>query len=255
MMGEIERLVETYLGWLREKTVLREVDGWVEITTPQLDRHNDALQIYVRRENGAFLLTDDGYILQDLLISGCPLDTPKRKQLLDLTLNGFGIHRSGDALEVRATEANFAARKHDLLQAMLAVNDLFYLAAPTVESLFIEDVMAWLDQSDVRYTPNVRFVGKSGYEHAIDFVIPKSKHQPERFLEAVTRPSKQAAQNAVFKLNDIREARPLEASMYVMLNDRDAEAVPNDVLAAFKSYNLKPIPWSARESVREELAA
>ena len=33
--------------WLKDKTTLREVDGeWVEITTPYLDRHNDALQIY-----------------------------------------------------------------------------------------------------------------------------------------------------------------------------------------------------------------
>ena len=31
-----------------------------------------------------------------------------------------------------------------LLQAMLAVNDMFYLAVPMVASLFYEDVVAWL---------------------------------------------------------------------------------------------------------------
>jgi len=255
MIGEIERLVGSYLEWLRDKTVLKEIDDWVQITTPHLDRHNDALQIYVRKENGAFLLSDAGYVLEDLALSGCSLDTPKRKQLLDLTLNGFGVHRANEALEVRANETNFAARKHDLLQAMLAVNDLFYLAAPTVESLFYEDVMGWLDANLVRYSPNVRFVGRSGYEHAIDFVIPKSQRYPERFVEAVTRPTKATAQNVVFKLNDIREARPLESLMYVMLNDRDEFAVPPDVVEAFKSYELKPVLWSQRDAVREELAA
>jgi hypothetical protein len=45
----------------RDKSVLREVnDQYVEITTPYLDRHNDYTQIYVRRDNGAFMLTDGG---------------------------------------------------------------------------------------------------------------------------------------------------------------------------------------------------
>jgi hypothetical protein len=58
---EIEQLLKNYREWLKDKTTLRQIDGsWVEITTPYLDRHNDALQIYVRRENGTFVLTDEG---------------------------------------------------------------------------------------------------------------------------------------------------------------------------------------------------
>jgi hypothetical protein len=45
---------------------------------------------------------------------------------------------------------------------MLAVNDLFYLAKPIVESLFYEDVVQWLDANDIRYTPSVKFTGISG---------------------------------------------------------------------------------------------
>jgi hypothetical protein len=58
---------------------------------------------------------------------------------------------------------------------MLAVNDLFYLAEPFVKSLFFEDVVAWMDESEVRYTPKVKFTGVSGYDHLFDFVIPKSR--------------------------------------------------------------------------------
>src|SRR5215472_10093916 len=56
---------------------------------------------------------------------------------------------------------NFPVCKHNLIQAMLALNDLFYLAKPVVESLFFEDVVAWLDGNDVRYTPKVKFTGTS----------------------------------------------------------------------------------------------
>ena len=47
-----------------------------------------------------------------------------------------------------ASENNFSLRKHSLIQAMLAVNDLFYLASPIITSLFREDVEAWLNSSN-----------------------------------------------------------------------------------------------------------
>ena len=159
MIDEIEALLDQYRDWLKDKTSLREVRDWVEITTPYLDRHNDYLQIYARRENGGYVLTDDGYVLDDLAQSGCTLDTPKRQSLLTMTLNGFGVQANHGQLQVHASPENFMLRKHSLLQAMLAVNDLFYLAVPMVSSLFYEDVVAWLDLHEIRYTPKVKFSG------------------------------------------------------------------------------------------------
>jgi hypothetical protein len=151
---EIEKLLNEYRAWLRDKTTLRELNGeWVEITTPYIDRHNDALQIYVRAEDGGFILTDDRYTVHDLEASGCNLHTDKRQDLLKMTLNGFGVKLQDEALEVHATVENFPFRKHSLIQAMLAVNDLFYLAKPVVESLFFEDVIAWLEANEIRYHP------------------------------------------------------------------------------------------------------
>src|SRR5882762_2040621 len=97
-VAEIETLLNDYRVWLKDKTTLREVNGeWVEITTPFLDRHNDALQIYARQENGGYVLTDDSYTIHDLEASGCNLDSEKRHDLLKMTLNGFGVKRNNDA--------------------------------------------------------------------------------------------------------------------------------------------------------------
>lgn len=131
-----QSLLDEYTCWLKEKTQVRQVDGWVEITTSYLDRHNDYLQIFVRRQNSGYTLTDAGYILQDLELSGCKLDTAKRKALLMMTLRGFGVKLNRGMLEVHTSAANFAASKHNLIQAMLAVNDLFALATPMTASLF-----------------------------------------------------------------------------------------------------------------------
>ena len=91
MIGDVQSLLDQYWTWLREQTRLREIDEWIEITIPYLDRHNDFLQIYVKRSDGGFVLTDDGYVLEDLEQSGCKIDSDKRQALLKMTLNGFGV--------------------------------------------------------------------------------------------------------------------------------------------------------------------
>ncbi|MDZ4798679.1 MAG: DUF1829 domain-containing protein [Bryobacteraceae bacterium] len=253
--AEIQNLLDSYLLWLRDKTTLREVNGsWVEITTPYLDRHNDALQIYARRQNGGMLLSDDSYIIRDLEMSGCKLDTGKRQDLLRMTLNGFGVKLNKEALEIHATAENFPLRKHNLIQAMLAVNDLFYLAQPFVASLFLEDVISWLDENDVRYTPRVKFTGISGYDHLFDFVIPKSRKQPERIVQAINRPTRDTAESFMHKWSDTREVRSSDSKAYAFLNDRE-QAIPSGVLDAFKNYAIHPVPWSHRAEVVTELAA
>ena len=137
-VAEIEKLLSDYRTWLKDKTTLRELNGvWVEITTPYLDRHNDALQIYARADNGGYVLTDDSYTIHDPRSVGLQPQHGKARDLLQMTLNGFGVKLNSDAIEVHATAENFPLRKHSLIQAMLAVNDLFYLAKPVVESLFL----------------------------------------------------------------------------------------------------------------------
>jgi len=253
---EIDRLLNDYRAWLKDKTSLREVnDEWVEITTPYLDRHNDALQIYARAENGSYLLTDDSYTIHDLEASGCSLTTEKRQELLKMTLNGFGIRMNNEALEVHASPETFPARKHNLIQAILAVNDLFYLAQPVVESLFFEDVIAWLDVSDIRYTPKVKFTGTSGFDHLFDFVIPKSAgKQPERIIQAINRPTRDTAEAFIYKWSDTREGRPPDSTAYAVLNDVE-QSISGGVLDAFHNYQIRPVPWSHRAQVLSELAA
>ncbi|MDE0330880.1 MAG: DUF1829 domain-containing protein [Nitrospinae bacterium] len=254
MIQDIQALVDRYWVWLRDRTSLRELGDWIEITTPYLDRHNDYLQIYAKRANGGFVLTDDGYVLDDLEQSGCKIDSPKRQALFKTTLNGFGVQSDGKTLEVRASADNFALRKHNLAQAMLAVNDLFYLASPTIAGLFHEDVVAWLDLAEIRYTPNVKFTGKSGYDHRFDFVIPKSKAGPERVLRTINRPNRDTAQAMAFSWIDTREVRSPETRAYAILNNSE-QSVSANVLDAMRNYDVHPVLWSARDEARAELTA
>ncbi|HWU16156.1 MAG TPA: DUF1828 domain-containing protein [Devosia sp.] len=254
-MKLIPDLVSDYVSWLRDKTQVRELThGWHEITTPFIDHHNDMIQIYARRTDDGITITDDGYAISDLADAGCDVDgSPKRKALLGSTLAGFGVQRVGNSLQVTASDADFASKKHALLQSMLAVSDMFMLAQANVVSMFVEDVYGWLDANDIRYTPQAKFSGMTGFDHVFEAVIPKSRNAPERLLKTIANPTKDRVQSAIFAWTDTRNARPEGAQLYAVVND-ERKVVPN-MLDAFTAYNIKPMFWSARDQYIEALAA
>ncbi len=256
LKNDTEHLLKRYFDWLKDKTLLKAInDEWIEITTPYLDRHNDYLQIYLKMDGANFLLTDDGYILNDLASSGCDFTNRRRKELLRTILNSFGVHldESNDQLTIHSSAQDFPFKKHKLIQAMLAVNDLFYLARSQVKNLFFEDVTHWFDSSCVRYISMVNFAGKSGFNHRFDFAIPKSQSSSERLIQTINHPTKQAAQDAVFKWLDTKEARP-ESKLITLLND-SSKAIPSNVTEAFQNYDLKTVLWSEKEKSREIFVA
>lgn len=254
MKKPIGQLIDEYARWLRAGITVAQIGDAFEVTTPFLDRHNDHIQIYVKQENGHLLLTDDGYILADLRLSGCSLESQRRQALLKSILGGFGVTQSGDELTTVAHNGDFPQRKHALIQAMLAVGDLFATAKSHVQSLFLEDVAAFLDSIETRYVPSVQFVGKSGFQHKYDFAIPKSSTAPERLVRAINSPNKQAAELAIFAWTDTRAVREDAAKMYAMLNDSETK-IAGDVADALKQYDIVPVTWSERQQYTTALAA
>lgn len=254
MIQNIERSMEEYWTFLRKRLVYEQVGDWLEITTPYLDRHNDYIQIFGKSRDGRIILTDGGETLQDLTQSGISVSTGRRKRILDDVLRGFGVQTADGEVLVEADEKNFALKKHSLIQAILSVNDMFFLSTPSVESLFAEDVSKWLNDSDVRFTEHVKFAGKSGFDYIFDFVIPKSRAAPERIMRAINNPSKSAAQNFILSWVDTRETRPQNSVPLAMLNDTN-KPVPEDVEEALQAYGIEPLKWHNREDYVERLAA
>jgi hypothetical protein len=245
--AECQKLIDEYVGWLRQGLSVEQVGEACELTTPFLDRHNDHLQVYATRRNGNIILSDDGYILSDLRTSGLEVDTPKRRMVLDSVLKGLGVRAENEQLLVEASAANLAQRLHSLVQAMLAVNDMFVMAQSRVASFFFEDVRNFLDSHDVRYTTRVKLAGRSGYDHGVDFLIPKSRTRPERILQAIGNPKKDNIFAYLWTLSDTRAARTAEseAEAYAFLNDQE-QAVGGDVIEALAAYDVIPAIWSQR---------
>lgn len=253
LKAEVEGLLDGYYKWLKKSTKLELVDDVVAITTPHLDRHNDFMQLVVKRTDTGYTLSDDGYVLADLEASGCLINSPKRVAMLEEMLNGFGIKKQYDEFFVYASERDFALKKHSLLQAMLAVNDMFYVASPHVRSFFMEDVQSWLRENSVRYVENSKFAGKSGYDHKFDFVIPSFGDAPERLLKTINNPNKQTAMQFIMAWEDVKPAR-LSAKAFAVLNNEEKN-ISSSVRDALHNYSITPLAWSQRGEFSEELAA
>jgi hypothetical protein len=87
-----------------------------------------------------------------------------------------------------------------------------------------------------------------------DFVIPASRKYPERILQAINRPNRDTAQALAFSWIDTKEVRPANSLAYAFLNDSDHAPVSN-VVDALKNYGVRPVLWTKREELKEELVA
>jgi len=252
--AECKQLVDSYIRWLRSGLSVDTINGVCELTTPFLDRHNDHLQLYIVENAEKYSITDDGYILNDLASSGMEFTSPKRQSVLEVALNGFGVKVKNQELVIDASKKNIGHKIHALVQAMISVNDMFVLSQPRVASIFLEDVSAYLRENHVRFSPRVKLTGKTGYDHAIDFLIPASDKRPERLVQAINSPNKNTIGAYLFTLNDTRGARDEDSEAFAFLNDTD-RSVPSEVFDALKAYDVVAAAWSRRTEYVDALAA
>ncbi len=243
---ECQQLAQEYGNWLRQQVKISAVGDVCVITSPFVDRHHDFLQIYVQRTESGLRLSDDGYVIRDLRISGLEIDTERRIEILKQLVRSFGIKLEGDELIAEASERDFAQKKHDLLQTMLAVGELIHLAQPTVVAVFKEDVEKYLGQRRIRFVADVKLTGQSGLNNSFDFVIAASEKKPERYVKAISMPSREHMVELMFSWHDIRPERAANAKAYAMINDQERK--PSiDHVRALENYGIEPILWTARE--------
>src|SRR6218665_1820849 len=108
-------VIDEYLKWMKDNTLVKTLEeGKIySISNPFLDRHNDCLDIYMIKNNESVKLTDNGYTIADLKMSGFELNTPKRERILKAALNGFGVKMNErNELFVDAAESTISDRKN-----------------------------------------------------------------------------------------------------------------------------------------------
>jgi hypothetical protein len=162
-------------------------------------------------------------------------------------LNGFGVALEGDKLSVQGAVQELAQKKHNLIQAMLAIGDMFVMAEEHVLSLFKEDVAAFLDLHSISRFTDLKLSGKSGLDHKFDFGLPRSAKRPERVIQAINQLTKDAATSLAFSVGDVRAARQEILGAIAFVNDA-AQAPGPEYVSVLRAYEIEPVVWSERDA-------
>ena len=254
MVADVEKLLQSYKDWMFTQIKTRTVADAVEITLPFLDRDSDYLQVYLlESEPGEYLLTDDGYTISNLELAGCSLDTEKRQELLLEVLNGFGVSLHENELSVSAHEHNFPQRLTNLVQAILAVDDLAYLASSNVSKIFLTEVTDWLSKRKVRYSPKVSLLGKNDIHYSFDILIPASPETktPERIIESFGIFDLKQAEALAYRWGEVRKLRT-NTKIYAVFSNKKISKKIQDICDA---EDMNAIQFSDLESKGQELMA
>lgn len=244
-------LTDKYVKWIKDNTVETKQDnGWTEIATPFMDRHNDGLIIYAKDDNGTIILSDDGYIIGDMEMSG--INVSRRMKTIEQFMRSYGVNITDKKeLQVRATLQNFPVKQHLLLQAMMSASDMFVPSKQNDNTIFLDDVISFFKANKIFYTPDTQFQGRSGYIHKVDFVIPGGNKLPERFVYAINFPRENNIKSTIFMWSDIQQNRPVENKMIAILND--TKNIANAAFEAFANYDAISIRWTKRNSSIDNL--
>ena len=253
--------IENYLNWLKSNMTQTKIDDCtIEITTPFLDRNNDYTQIYLKDTgNERFIVTDYGYTINELKLSGVDLDTDRRKLILRQILNRTGLRHNPktDEIYIEVNYNSLPSAQHTLIQGMLDINDMFYLNTPVVANLFYEDVKTFFDNQEIFYSQDINITGRSGLIHSYPFHLQKNRKHPERFIKIANRLIRADAERYMFAWGDVSEARnasAIQSNLIIIIND--AISVSNTLTESLHRYDetIIPVLWSQHVDKKELFA-
>lgn len=243
------KISSAYLDWLKSETIETDLgNGYTEITVPFLDRHNDYIQIYVKKSaDDIFRLSDDTYTITDLQMSGMDFKSVKRKKILNDIVRKRGIKYDDntDELFIEAHKSRLGEAQHQLFQSMLDINDLFYLNKSAVKTFFFEDVEAYFNKHSIYFSKDIEIKGKSGYAQSFEFLLQRNATHPERFVKLLNNPVRSSIERFIFSWTDIKENRDQESKLIVMINDVERDV--SEHISHLKEYDIDGMPWSQKD--------
>jgi len=244
---DIQKMINDYTNWLKNEITYNNYGEYIELTTPYFDRFNDYLQIYVKQDAaGKITLTDDGYIIGNLLSSGVSFRSgSKRKWLLDKIIRNYSLQLVDNAITVTASSHDFPQKKHSMVQAMLAIDDIYEVSQENVKNFFIDDIQFFLDTNEIYYSKDFSLIGKTGSLYTYEFHFQRTKNMQERFCKVINKMKESNRNLTIFNWIDTQEKRNNEGRLIVLLNDE--YHINTFDIDALKNYDIEPVLFSQRQ--------
>lgn len=118
------------------------------VFTPFLFEDGDHLAIVLRRENGQWVLSDEGHTYMHLTydLDERDLQRGNRQKIIANALSAFLVDDREGELVLTIPEERFGDALYSYVQALLKISDVTYLTRERVRSTFLEDFRAFMEE-------------------------------------------------------------------------------------------------------------
>jgi hypothetical protein len=119
------------------------------VFTPFLFEDGDHLAIVLKRENSAWILSDEGHTYMHLTydLDEKDLQQGTRQKVITNALSMFRIEDREGELLLRIADEQFGDALYSFIQALMKVTDVSFLSRERVRSTFLEDFRAMMEQA------------------------------------------------------------------------------------------------------------
>jgi len=119
------------------------------VLTPFLFEDGDHLAIVLKREDSAWILSDEGHTYMHLTYDLDEKDLQKgtRQKIITNALSSFRIEDRQGELLLRIADGQFGDALYSFIQALMKVTDVSFLSRERVRSTFMEDFRTMLEKA------------------------------------------------------------------------------------------------------------
>jgi hypothetical protein len=118
------------------------------VFTPFLFEDGDHLAIVLKRENGNWVLSDEGHTYMHLTydLDERDLQRGTRQKIISNTLSAFSVTDRNGELVLKITGNRYGDALYSFIQALLKISDVTYLSRERVRSTFMDDLRAFIEE-------------------------------------------------------------------------------------------------------------
>lgn len=123
-----------------------EGEGRFVVFTPFRFEDGDHFGIILKKENGAWILSDEANTLMHLSyqLDERDIDSGNRGEIIAGSLAGFSVQNRNGELVIPVSEGRFGDALFNFVQALTKVTDVTFLSRERVRSTFLEDFRSFL---------------------------------------------------------------------------------------------------------------
>jgi hypothetical protein len=119
------------------------------VFTPFMFEDGDHLSIVLKKENGIWMLSDEGHTYMHLTydLDEKDLQRGTRQKIITNALSVFSVQDREGELVIPIVENQYGDALYSFIQALLKITDISYLSRERVRSTFMEDFRAFMEET------------------------------------------------------------------------------------------------------------